>query len=69
MNAMTKADPADFQPGLLQVQSRPPADKYRLGTGTTFAALAAVCQASAVAGRIVEWSPGAPIPQLEPAGV
>ena len=24
MNAMTKADPADFQPALLQVQSRPP---------------------------------------------
>jgi serine/threonine-protein kinase HipA len=34
-----------------QVQNRPPADKYLLGTDRTFAALAAVCDAATVAGR------------------
>jgi serine/threonine-protein kinase HipA len=34
-----------------QVSGRPPADKYRLGTEPTFAALAAVCDARALAGR------------------
>jgi len=33
-----------------QVTDRPPADKYRLGTESTFAALAAVCGAPALAG-------------------
>jgi serine/threonine-protein kinase HipA len=34
-----------------QVLNRPPADKYLLGTDRTFAALTAVCDAAAVAGR------------------
>ncbi len=34
-----------------QVQNRPPADKYLLGADLTFAALAAVCDAAALAGR------------------
>jgi serine/threonine-protein kinase HipA len=34
-----------------QAADRPPADKYLLGTGRTFAALAAVCDAPSLAGR------------------
>jgi hypothetical protein len=34
-----------------QVLDRPPADKYRLGADRTFAGLAALCDASVVAGR------------------
>jgi hypothetical protein len=34
-----------------QALDRPPADKYRLGADRTFAGLAALCDASAVAGR------------------
>ena len=39
MNAMTKADPADFQPALLQVQSRPPSP---LGRALLYVVLALV---------------------------
>jgi len=34
-----------------QVSDRPPADKYRLGADRTFASLAAICDASVLAGR------------------
>jgi serine/threonine-protein kinase HipA len=41
-----------------QVSGRPPADKYLLGAARTFAALCAVCDARAVAGRDLIWQLG-----------